>query len=70
MKNDLTKHPCPGQCGREVPQRLFACADCWAILPRPYQQDIQKTAGLTIFRPERARALHAAIDWYVSRVKT
>lgn len=36
-------HPCPGGCGRQVPNRLFACKDCWWRLPRELRLEISRT---------------------------
>lgn len=55
-------HWCPGGCHTRVPNRYFACGNCWARLPYPLQRDIQ-----THYRrdeAEHAKAMVAAKAWY------
>jgi hypothetical protein len=61
--SELT-HTCPGWCGRQVPNRLFACRDCWWALPRHLQRDVERTARMSLLQPDRRQAVHAARDWY------
>lgn len=55
-------HWCPGGCQRRVPDRLFACGDCWVRLPFQYQQPISATYR----RDPNAHheAMRAARRWY------
>lgn len=55
-------HWCPGGCQRHVPNRYFACGDCWVRLPFAYQQPIQ----IAYRRDHHAHreAMAAAIRWY------
>lgn len=60
-------HACPGGCGRTIPNRMFACVADWKALPRDLQRAIQRTARLSLSRPDRLEAVTAAIDWYAAR---
>lgn len=58
----MKTHPCPGLCGRDVPNRLFACWDCWQRLPEKIQRPMLNTLW---FDPEaHARAIEDANLWY------
>lgn len=56
-----TTHACPGGCGRRVPHRLYACRDCWSLLPRDLQRSI---TGNRMGTPGHAEAMHDAYHWY------
>lgn len=34
----MSRHACPGQCGRSVTQNRLACRDCWRLLPLHLQR--------------------------------
>lgn len=55
-------HWCPGGCQRRVPNRLFACGDCWVRLPFRYQQPI--SANYRRDHDKHAEAMAAAVQWY------
>ncbi len=59
-----TTHSCPGGCGRIVPNRLFACRQCWGILPRDLQRPIVATARLSLLTQARAAAVSDAKRFY------
>lgn len=57
-------HDCPGSCGRQVRQDLFACRACWYRLPFEMRRRINET-----YRRDDAahvRAMDAARDWFRS----
>lgn len=57
-------HGCPGACGRAVPNRLFACVNCWARLPRDLQRPIVATAKLNLLVEARVDAISDAMRFY------
>lgn len=57
-------HECPGRCGAQVPDRLFACKDDWYRLPRDLRQPILDTAGQSLLEPGRLNAVRDARRWY------
>lgn len=57
-------HECPGGCGRAVPNRLFACGDCWGRLPRDLQRPIVATAGQNLLSQPRMDAIGDAMQFY------
>jgi len=55
-------HDCPGGCGKQVPNRLFACRKDWARLPRDLQRSI-----LDSYRVDdvaHLQAMAVARRWY------
>lgn len=57
-----TTHSCPGKCGRQVPNALFACSACWGRLPHELQAPI--TDNHLVNPPAHLAAMTAACDWY------
>lgn len=62
MAAQLTTHPCPGECGSNVPNRLFACRPCWQRLPRDLAQPILATYRIDDMA--HLRAMADARRWY------
>lgn len=62
----MNEHGCPGGCGKAVPNRLFACQACWAILPHDLRQNIVHTRKMHLLSAERLVAVHAAQDYYAA----
>lgn len=57
----LNTHRCPRHgCGAVVPNRLFACARDWAVLPPEVRALITRTARKHVLDPERRAAFRAA----------
>lgn len=64
MIGDRPFHRCPGQCGRDVPDRLFACLGCWRELPESLRRKIQRDRpGSTA----HAKAITAGYAWFRER---
>lgn len=63
------RHRCPGGCGRNVRDAMFACYDCWGALPRADQQAIYATATLPLTSAERQQALASAVAAYLQRAQ-
>lgn len=59
------RHRCPGGCGYDVRNRLYACPGDWARLPPELRAAISRTAGMSPLTPERAAALCDARDFYL-----
>ena len=57
-------HACPGGCGANVPNRLYACRQDWYRLPQEFRDAIWATAKAPLLSPERRNALAAAGQWY------
>jgi hypothetical protein len=59
------RHDCPGECGRTVGYRMFACPDCWRRLPGELQADVLRTFRRRSTDPAaHRRAMLAANNWY------
>lgn len=56
-------HSCPGGCGEELPNRLFACTKCWRLLPHDMRQALVRTRPLKYLDAERLQAIHEAEDY-------
>lgn len=59
-------HLCPGGCGVQVERSKFACRVCWARLPKPFRDAINRAyrdRAAKGARPHLA-AMKAAIGWY------
>lgn len=54
-------HSCPGRCGRQVPNRLFACGPHWYRLPRDMQRGITGNRRGT---DAHWQAIADAMDWH------
>jgi|tagenome__1003787_1003787.scaffolds.fasta_scaffold13008889_1 hypothetical protein len=61
------RHHCPGGCGAYVPDVMFACYDCWDVLPGPSKTAVSRTATLPLFEPRRALAVAGAMKFYLRR---
>jgi hypothetical protein len=60
-----TRHDCPGQCGRSVSHRMFACPDCWHRLPAHIRAAV--TAAWhhrAEHRTDHRDAMREANTWY------
>jgi len=57
-------HECPGGCGRQVPNRLFACSGCWSRLPRDLQRPILHTASMSLLHDARREAVADAVEFF------
>lgn len=56
-------HACPGLCGRNVLNHLYACKPCWYRLPQDLRRPISDT-----YRRDPLAHLHAMGDarrWYL-----
>lgn len=62
------RHPCPGDCGVQVPQHLYACRPCWRRLPYPMRRAITDTYQRDPIAHRRAMA--EAAGWYAARRPT
>jgi hypothetical protein len=63
-----TTHTCPGGCGRQVPNHLFACAYDWHRLPPSYQTAISRA-----YQRDDAAHLQAMVTarrWYQGNPRT
>lgn len=56
-------HSCPGGCGTELPNHLFACKKCFRQLPHDLRQGIVRTKRLRYLDAERLLAIHEAEDY-------
>lgn len=57
-----TTHACPGKCGRQVSNSMFACPRCWDRLPAELQKLI--TDNYRRNPAAHLAAMAAACDWY------
>lgn len=57
-------HNCPGHCGAQVPNNLYACRVDWYRLPKEIRSLIWDTAKLRLLHPDRRDSLEAAAQWY------
>lgn len=59
------RHDCPGECGRTVGYRMFACPACWRRLPGVHQADVMRSFRRRATEPAaHRRAMLAASNWY------
>lgn len=56
-------HDCPGNCGRQVAHRRYACATCWPRLPRELQLAITTNHGRDL--GGHGDAMRVARRWFV-----
>jgi hypothetical protein len=57
-------HRCPHGCGKQIPDRLFACPQGWHQLDEDRRNEIYRTAGMALTNPRRQRAIAAAVAVY------
>lgn len=62
----INMHRCPGQCGRKVPNHLFACRPCWYRLPLSLRQPI--TDNYRRDAIAHAEAMAEAQLWYLAQL--
>lgn len=58
----MNTHPCPGGCGRQIPQHKYACRICWEALPVELREPIRGYYGID--PGSHRRAMVAAARWY------
>jgi hypothetical protein len=58
-------HDCPGGCGERVIYARLTCIRCWARLPQPLRDDVNRAYRQRGRNPVRhLRAVSAALNWY------
>jgi hypothetical protein len=63
-------HDCPGGCGAQVARHMLACKRDWYRLPKELREAVwdgwqRRRSGRPNGVRDHARAVRAAIDWYV-----
>lgn len=61
-----TEHRCPGACGRLVPNRLLACDEDWARLPRDIRRAVVRHTRGGKTGPARDQVTAAASAWFLA----
>ena len=60
-------HECPGECGRSVPHRYYACRACWFRLPVDLRDRISHTKGRNM--AAHAQAMAVARQWLIDHAE-
>lgn len=62
--SDLLHH-CPGGCGNAVPKNLFACRQCWYLLPFELRKEITYShTQAEWWKKTHRRAMARALEGY------
>jgi hypothetical protein len=62
----VSTHTCPGGCGTQVAQHLFACRPCWSRLPRARRAAVMRGYDAGPLGEEHTTAMVDALDWYAA----
>lgn len=69
MRKATDTHPCPADCGQEVPHHRYACRADWYRLPREIRDRIW-AAHRGQLAGEHSDAMAAARVWYAQHPRT